>query len=108
MMINSTGVNLIERMDQLEVPHGCLAVWALGQMGFAVKGQGRDLVYFDPYLSNSVPERFPSMVEKMARSFPPDPYSDLPCGSEQIQLSAAFSTYVEYDIRSKRWKAAPV
>jgi L-ascorbate 6-phosphate lactonase len=45
-MESSTGLNLIERMDQLEVPHGCLAIWALGQMGFAVKGQGRDLVYF--------------------------------------------------------------
>jgi L-ascorbate 6-phosphate lactonase len=78
----STSLNLMERMDQLEVPQGCLAVWALGQMGFAVKGQSPDLIYIDPYLSNSVPERFPAMVEKMARSFPP------PCLPADIRNAA--------------------
>jgi L-ascorbate metabolism protein UlaG (beta-lactamase superfamily) len=59
---------LYEQIDSMLVPYGQLALWALGQSGFAVKG-GDTIVYIDPYLSDSVaagggPERrFPPPLE---------------------------------------------
>jgi L-ascorbate 6-phosphate lactonase len=47
--------NLIQQIDSLNVPSGQLALWSLGQAGFAIKG-GSTVVYIDPYLSDSVAE----------------------------------------------------
>lgn len=55
---------LIAQIDNLTVPRGQVALWALGQAGFVLKG-GNTIAYIDPYLSNSVediggpPRRFP-------------------------------------------------
>lgn len=49
----STDAGLIARIEQLVVPPGQLALWALGQSGFVVKG-GETIAYIDPYLSDSV------------------------------------------------------
>lgn len=44
---------LIDQIDRLAVPDGQIALWALGQSGFVIKG-GSTIAYIDPYLSDSV------------------------------------------------------
>ncbi|UQN08391.1 MBL fold metallo-hydrolase [Deinococcus sp. QL22] len=44
---------LIVQIEQLLVPPGQLAFWALGQSGFVIKG-GTTIAYIDPYLSDSI------------------------------------------------------
>lgn len=44
---------LIAQIQRLEVPPGQLALWSLGQAGFAIKG-GEAIAYIDPYLSDSM------------------------------------------------------
>jgi L-ascorbate metabolism protein UlaG (beta-lactamase superfamily) len=60
----STDAGLIARIEQLVVPPGQLALWALGQSGFVVKG-GDTIAYIDPYLSDSV-----AAIGGPARRFP--------------------------------------
>lgn len=55
-MAEQTGAELLARMNDLHVPHGQLALWALGQSGFAIKG-GETIAYIDPYLSGTLPRR---------------------------------------------------
>lgn len=60
-----SGAALLAQIDRLAVPAGQLALWSLGQAGFALKG-GDTVAYIDPYLSDSITEsggparRFPS------------------------------------------------
>ena len=42
---------LIAQIDDLVVPQGQLALWSLGQAGFAITG-GDTIAYIDPYLSD--------------------------------------------------------
>lgn len=59
---------LLAQIEQLAVPPGQLALWALGQAGFAIKGS-TTIVYIDPYLSHSIAEdggperRFPPPLD---------------------------------------------
>lgn len=59
---------LIRQIERIVVPHGQLALWALGQAGFVMKG-GDTIAYIDPYLSNSITEaggaqrRFPVPID---------------------------------------------
>src|SRR3712207_5537248 len=64
-MENQAGANLIAQIDRLQVPQDQLALWALGQSGFALKG-GQTIAYIDPYLSERV-----DASGKSARRFPP-------------------------------------
>ncbi len=50
-MATYQGRRLTEQIDRLAVPHGMLALWALGQVGMVIKG-GQTIVYIDPYLSH--------------------------------------------------------
>lgn len=64
------GTDLITRMNALAVPPGALAIWALGQMGFALKGSGNDVLYVDPYLTGKLKhEAEPGEI--FYREFPP-------------------------------------
>lgn len=56
---------LIEQIERLQVPSGQLALWALGQAGFVVKGSDV-IAYIDPYLSDSI-----AVSGGSARRFPP-------------------------------------
>ncbi|MCU0490950.1 MAG: MBL fold metallo-hydrolase [Chloroflexaceae bacterium] len=60
---------LIDQMNQVQVPPGCLAIWGLGQMGYAIKGNKPWVVYIDPCLSDVVARRF--LPDKFQRAFPP-------------------------------------
>ncbi|HUP26995.1 MAG TPA: MBL fold metallo-hydrolase [Chloroflexia bacterium] len=60
---------LAEQVRGLDVPRGHLAIWALGQQGYLLKG-GRDVVIIDPYLSNYVQESTPGKPEALARQVP--------------------------------------
>jgi L-ascorbate metabolism protein UlaG (beta-lactamase superfamily) len=59
---------LIDQIESFDVPPGQLALWALGQAGFAIKG-GVTTAYIDPYLSDSIAEtggpqrRFPPPLD---------------------------------------------
>ena len=55
-MAEQTGADLLARINNLPVPSGQLALWALGQSGFAIKG-GTTIAYIDPYLSGTMPRR---------------------------------------------------
>ncbi|NJM05669.1 MBL fold metallo-hydrolase, partial [Candidatus Gracilibacteria bacterium] len=66
-MPTTTLTALYAQIDGLHVPHGQLALWSLGQSGFAIKG-GDTIIYIDPYLSDSV-----AAVGGPARRFPPPP-----------------------------------
>lgn len=70
-MGSRNGLALITQMNELAVPAGCLAIWALGQMGFALKGSGPEVVYIDPCLSDVVALRVPKQAAIFARAFPP-------------------------------------
>ena len=62
---------LIAQIDNLVVPHGQIALWALGQAGFVIKG-GDTIVYIDPYLSDPLSpsgesrRRFPAPLDPAA------------------------------------------
>lgn len=68
-MATRYGTDLIQQMNALRVPHGCLAIWGLGQMGVALKGEDGDIFYIDLYLSNGVVDRFG--LDIFQRTFPP-------------------------------------
>lgn len=81
-MTTYTGAELIRQMDTLKVAPGCLAIWGLGQMGVALKGDDQGIVYIDPCLSNVVVEKAPELADKFVRAFPP------PLEPEQITNAA--------------------
>ncbi|KPV44314.1 Zn-dependent hydrolase, partial [Kouleothrix aurantiaca] len=66
-----SSADLIGQIDRLAVPPGQLALWALGQAGFVIKG-GDMIVYIDPYLSGEVARdgghgrRFPAPIDPAA------------------------------------------
>ena len=55
-MAGQTGAELLAHINNLRVPHGQLALWSLGQSGFAIKG-GTTIACIDPYLSGEMPRR---------------------------------------------------
>lgn len=63
-----TSEALIEQIEGLAVLPGQLALWAIGQAGFVIKG-GSTIVYIDPYLSDSIADdggpsrRFPAPLD---------------------------------------------
>src|SRR5215216_2388155 len=59
------GIDLISRIDALEVGGRSLAFWGLGQVGVAIKGP-TGVVYVDPYLTDSDGEG-----GSLPRTFPP-------------------------------------
>jgi L-ascorbate metabolism protein UlaG (beta-lactamase superfamily) len=64
------GRALVAQVDALAVPEGMLALWALGQAGFILKG-GRTVAYIDPYLTNAVDEAGYAPPGSFPREFPP-------------------------------------
>jgi L-ascorbate metabolism protein UlaG (beta-lactamase superfamily) len=64
------GRALVAQVDALAVPPGMLAIWALGQAGFILKG-GHTVAYVDPYLTNSVDEAGYAPKGSFPRQFPP-------------------------------------
>ncbi|MCI0394157.1 MAG: MBL fold metallo-hydrolase [Chloroflexi bacterium] len=65
----TTSSQLITQINALQVPPGSLALWALGQSGFVLKG-GEIIVYIDPYLSNYVDEAGYAPPGTFPRQFP--------------------------------------
>ena len=70
-MATRTGPALAAQIEQLAVPEGMLALWALGQSGFVVKSSAM-LVVIDPYLSDSIRD-----TGGPERRFPPPLTPDL-------------------------------
>jgi L-ascorbate metabolism protein UlaG (beta-lactamase superfamily) len=62
------GKDLIRQMNEVRVPPGCLAIWGMGQMGVALKGDDSGIIYIDLCLSDVVAERF--LPEFFQRAFP--------------------------------------
>lgn len=68
--MSTRGRALVAQIDELAVPTGMLAIWALGQSGFILKG-GQTVAYLDPYLTNSVGENGHGPRGAFVRQFPP-------------------------------------
>lgn len=64
-------MSLINVINQQSVQPGTLALWALGQMGFAVKGADGRVLYLDPVLSDVVALTYPGSAQVFQRAFPP-------------------------------------
>jgi L-ascorbate 6-phosphate lactonase len=80
------GIDLIGRIDALEVGGGSLAFWGLGQVGIAIKGPG-GVIYVDPYLTDS-----DGAGGSLPRTFPP-PLSP----AEITNATAVLLTHVHID-----------
>ena len=80
------GIDLIGRIDALEVGGGSLAFWGLGQVGVAIKGPG-GVIYVDPYLTDS-----DGAGGSLPRTFPP-PLSP----AEISNATAVLLTHVHID-----------
>jgi L-ascorbate 6-phosphate lactonase len=80
------GIDLIGRIDALEVGGRSLAFWGLGQVGVAIKGPG-SVVYVDPYLTDS-----DGAGGSLPRTFPP-PLSP----AEVTNATAVLLTHVHID-----------
>jgi len=77
---------LIAQIEGLLVPRGQLALWSLGQSGFAIKG-GPTIAYIDPYLSDSI-----EAAGGPARRFP------IPLDPAQIEhAQVVFATHEHAD-----------
>lgn len=63
-------VPLVAQINTIPVPPRSLALWALGQSGFILKG-GETIAYIDPYLSNYVDEAGYAPLGTFPRQFPP-------------------------------------
>src|SRR5436190_808411 len=61
--------SLVEQIRSLHVGEGHMAIWALGQSGFLLKG-GPHVVIIDPYLSDYVEEIAPDPPGAFARMVP--------------------------------------
>src|ERR1043165_7542025 len=81
-MATYTGKDLIRQMNDLRVPAGCLAVWGMGQMGVALKGDDGGLVYIDLCLTDVVAERVTHQAHIFQRAF------DAPVAPEDIPNAA--------------------
>lgn len=64
-----SGNSIAQQIRTLAVPHGHLAVWALGQQGYLLKGGDR-VVIIDPYLSNYAEEMSADTTGAAARQVP--------------------------------------
>ncbi|MHB1628500.1 MAG: MBL fold metallo-hydrolase [Bacilli bacterium] len=64
------GQALIQDIGNTIVPRNAMALWHLGQEGFVIKGLS-DILYIDPYLSNSIQEEQLGVPEASIRDFPP-------------------------------------
>lgn len=70
----ATQAALLDHIQHLQVPHGQLALWALGQSGFLIKGENT-IACIDPYLSNSIAKgggparRFPPPLDPASMTF---------------------------------------
>ena len=81
------GIELIGRIDALEVGERSLAFWGLGQVGVAIKGPDDGVIFVDPYLTDSDGEG-----GSLPRTFPP-PLSP----EEVINASAVLLTHDHID-----------
>jgi len=70
-MATYSGKALIDQMNTISVQPNCLAIWGLGQMGIAIKGDDGRIIYIDPILSNVVAIKIPEVADKFTRAFPP-------------------------------------
>jgi L-ascorbate 6-phosphate lactonase len=61
--------SIARQVESLNVPYGHLAIWALGQQGYLLKG-GPHTVVIDPYLSNYVEELTSNDEHPVARQVP--------------------------------------
>lgn len=55
-------MTLKERIERLQVPENCIAIWGLGQTGVVLKGAGL-VVYIDPYLTGEGRRDVPIVIK---------------------------------------------
>ena len=74
-------MNLVGRIDELEVKIGSVAFWGLGQVGIAIKGPA-GVLYVDPYLTDS-----DGAGGKLPRTFPPPLAPDEIANADAVLLT---------------------
>jgi L-ascorbate metabolism protein UlaG (beta-lactamase superfamily) len=99
-MTTCFGTDLIRQMNELHVPPGCLAIWGMGQMGVALKGDDSGIIYIDLCLSNITAERF--LADKFQRAFPP------PVEPGQINNAAYVLCTHEHIDHTDPWTLGPL
>lgn len=78
-------------MERTGLPDGAVALWFLGQSGFAVKG-GDSIVYFDPYLSDFLERYTRGRPDEDPRHFRP------PLAAEDVtNADLVFGSHYHYD-----------
>ena len=70
-MATYSGKDLIKQMENYTPSPGTLAIWSLGQMGFAIKGGDSRIIYIDPVLTDIVALKNPEDAEHFKRAFSP-------------------------------------
>lgn len=70
-MATHNGTDLIKQMNALTIQSECLAIWSLGQMGVAIKGDQQRVLYIDPVLTDVVTIKIPESVDHFTRAFQP-------------------------------------
>lgn len=85
------GRALVEEMSRTRLPHGAVALWYLGQSGFAIKG-GETTIYFDPYLSDYLEQFTRGRPDEDLRRFQP------PLAPAEVTNAAlVFGSHYHYD-----------
>lgn len=86
-----TGRRLVAEMERMQLPQGAVALWYLGQSGFAVKGR-EGTVYFDPYLSDFLEGYAKGKPDEDPRRFHP------PLGATDVtNADVVFGSHYHYD-----------
>ena len=93
------GRELIQQMNNLRVPSGCLAIWGMGQMGVALKGDDSGILYIDLCLTDVVADRFDPAHFQRAFPAPVDPARHHQCRLRPV-FPRASRSYRSADART--------
>jgi L-ascorbate metabolism protein UlaG (beta-lactamase superfamily) len=83
--VGKTGKELIDQMNETEVPDKGIALWQLGQESLVVKRNGT-MIYFDPYLTSKA---------KLPRNFPPLLQPEDVVNADYVFISHAHSDHLD-------------
>ncbi|HEX6289823.1 MAG TPA: MBL fold metallo-hydrolase [Herpetosiphonaceae bacterium] len=96
-----TGAALAAQIEQLAVPQGMVALWALGQSGFVVKS-GTTLAVIDPYLSDAI-----RAMGGPERRFPPPLESDMLRGVDLVLCTHEHPDHTDVETLKPLLAASP-
>ncbi len=74
-------MNTTAQIKTSSIPPGSIGLWWLGQSGYALKNPSGEIIYIDPYLTDTISAGYRPYIH--ARLIPPviDPGADIPVGA---------------------------